>query len=403
VSDRRYRVLFVASHPVPYASPVYRAMAKHPRLDIQVAYCSMQGSEEGFDPEFGRAVKWDVPLLEGYPWTNLPNRSLRPGLGRFFGLFNPGLARLISTGRFDAVLLLTGYVYASFWIALQAAKRRRIPVFFGTDATTNEPMAGPRWKRRVKPLVLPRIYGLATVAIAASQATREYLITLGVPTERIAVLPLVADNEWWLARSAEVDRAAVREGWGVPENGAAVLFCAKLQPWKRPLDIVRAFALARVPDSRLIFAGDGPLRPSLQEEVARLGLTDRVNFLGFVNQSELPEIYTAADLLVLPSQYDACPAVICEAMLCGTPAAISDQIRGRFDIVRHEETGFIFPCGDVGALAEVLRSAFSDRARLERMRQAARKIMATCSPAQNVAGVIAALDRLSGELRNEVR
>src|SRR5579862_9657928 len=97
-------------------------MAQHPQLEIQVAYCSLQGAESGIDPDFGIEVKWDVPLLEGYPWVQIPNRSPCPGLQRFFGLVNPGLWRLVSRGGFDVVVAYTGYAYFSFWIALAAAK-----------------------------------------------------------------------------------------------------------------------------------------------------------------------------------------------------------------------------------------------------------------------------------------
>ena len=65
-------------------------MAKHPGLDIRVAYCSLQGAEPGLDPEFGIEIKSDRPLLEGYPWVFVPNCSLRPGLRRFFGLHQSG-------------------------------------------------------------------------------------------------------------------------------------------------------------------------------------------------------------------------------------------------------------------------------------------------------------------------
>src|SRR5439155_16931308 len=130
----RYRVLFVASHPVQYASPLFRHMAQHPRLDIKVAYCSMQGAEAGLDPEFGVEVKWDVPLLEGYPWVRVPNRSPWPGLGRFFGLFNPSLWNLIRGGNYDAVYCSTGYAYLSFWILALAAKLKRVPHLSSTDS-----------------------------------------------------------------------------------------------------------------------------------------------------------------------------------------------------------------------------------------------------------------------------
>ena len=91
MSVTKHRVLLVCSHPVQYGAPLFRLMAEHPELEICVAYCSLHGAEGGVDPEFGVEVRWDVPLLDGYLWKQLPNRSWRPGLGRFFGLVNPSL------------------------------------------------------------------------------------------------------------------------------------------------------------------------------------------------------------------------------------------------------------------------------------------------------------------------
>ena len=73
--DRRLRVLVINSHPVQYAAPIYRRMAQHPRLDLHVAYCTLRGAEAAHDPEFGATVKWDTPLLDGYSWTEVPNRG----------------------------------------------------------------------------------------------------------------------------------------------------------------------------------------------------------------------------------------------------------------------------------------------------------------------------------------
>ena len=67
------------------------------------------------------------PVLEGYSWVHVPNISPQPGLGRFFGLVNPGLWKTIRTGRFDVIVNLTSYMYASFWITVGAAKAQAIP------------------------------------------------------------------------------------------------------------------------------------------------------------------------------------------------------------------------------------------------------------------------------------
>jgi len=382
--DSRYRVLLVCSHPVQYASPLFRLMAEHPQLDILVAYCSLQGAERGHDPEFGGEVVWDVPLLHGYPWVQLPNRSPRPGLSRFFGLTNPGLWKLVRQGKFDAVVLYTGYRYASFWIAIAAAKSRRAPVLFGTDANSLQPRSGGAWRMHVKRWLWPRLFRLADVVIVPSEASVEMMVSLGIPEKRVMVTPFVVDNNWWKEQVAHVDGSAVRRHWGLPENALVVLFCAKLQPWKRPQDLLQAFARANVPGAFLVYVGDGPLRGELEAGAEALGVAGRVRFLGFLNQSKLPEVYRAADLLVLPSDYDACPVVICETMLCGCPAVITDRIRGRFDLVKHGSTGFIYPCGDLDALAGILAEVLPDRARLAQIAEAARERMESWSPPDTV-------------------
>lgn len=392
MANRRYRVLFISTHAVQYASPVFREMAQHPRLEIHVAYCSLQGVEGGMDKDFGREVKWDVPLLDGYPWVHVPNRSLRPGLGRYFGLVNTGLWRMIRKGHYDAVVLYTGYRCASFWIALAAAKATGTAAIFGADATSIQMRSGSRWKLWFKPFVLSRIFHRADATFGTSAAGKEFLKSLGLPDERIGIVPLVVDNDWWLARAAEVDRAGVRRGWGVPERAGVILFCAKLQPWKRPQDLLRAFARAGIEGSHLVFAGDGSLAGALEQEAEKLGVRDRVHFLGFQNQSQLPAVYRSVDLFVLPSEYDPCPVVVCEAMLCGVPTVISDEIRGRREQIDEGKTGYIFPCGDVDALAGILRCALADPERLAAMGTAARRKMDAFSPRTNVRDFVQLLD-----------
>ena len=114
MTERRFKVLAVASHPVQYMAPLFRRMAKEPELELQVAYCSLRGAAQaGYDRDFQTAVQWDVPLLDGYSWIEVPNQG--SGKESFWGLNNPGLRDVIGKGEFDAVLCYLGYVRASFW------------------------------------------------------------------------------------------------------------------------------------------------------------------------------------------------------------------------------------------------------------------------------------------------
>jgi len=388
------RLLLVSTHPVQYATPIFRLLAKDPRVEIQVAYCSMQGAEEHVDPGFGVPVKWDIPLLDGYPWVLVPNRSPAPRLETFFGLFNPGIWRLVSTGSFDAVVLYVGYSYATFWMALAAAKWNRVPVLFGTDAHELAVQSGKIWKSRMKECLWPRLFRLADVVIAPSTGTYRLMQSLGVSETHLMLAPYCVDNEWWIERSRNVDRAAVRSSWNVPNDAAVILFCAKLQPWKRPQDLLRAFAKLPVPDAYLVFAGEGKLKSVLESEAETLGILSRVRFLGFVNQTGLPEIYCASDVLVLPSGYEPFGVVVNEAMLCRCPVVVSDRVGAKFDLIREGETGYVFNCGDVDALAQTLNGALGDRRRLRRMGEAARERMASWSTAEYVQAIVSSISKV---------
>ena len=366
-------------------------MAVHPALDLHVAYCSLRGAEAGHDPEFGATIQWDVPLLDGYSWSKVPNRG--SGGESFFGLFNPGMWKLIRCGNFDAILCFTGYPCATFWIARAAASLSRTAFLFGTDAITVASRDGRVWKRRVKRVVWPLLFRLADQVIVPSSGTRELMLSLGLPNDRVTLTPYSVDNDWWIQKSAEVNRASVRAAWGASAADAVILFCAKLQPWKRPLDLLRAFAKAKLSNALLVFAGEGPLRAQLESESAALGIAARVRFLGFVNQTQLPAVYTSSDLMVLPSEYEPFAVVVNESMCCGCPVVASDRVGAARDLVAPVCPEFIYSCGDTDALAAVLQRADADRTWLSGLGRAARARMETWGSPENIAGTVEAIAR----------
>jgi glycosyltransferase involved in cell wall biosynthesis len=390
-AERRRRIFYLMSHVIQYASPVFRKMSQDTRLDLLVIYCSLQGARPSIDPEFGVEVAWDTSLLEGYSWVELPNRSLQPRLGRFFGLFNPGVWKLIREGHFDAVML-PGYFYCTAWIALAAAKWSGTPVFFITDShSLRSWRTQTAWKLRFKKWLVRRILSLASGIFVSSTGGVEYVKSLGFASERVFLLPSAVDNEWWTEQAAAVDRSAARAAWKIRQDAAVALFCAKLQGWKGPRDLLEAFAAANVPDAYLVFAGDGPERSLLERRASELGVEDRVRFLGFVNQSQLPSVYCAADLFVLPSLFEPFGLVVNEAMLCGLPVAVSDRVGAKFDLVRPGENGYVFPAGDVAALAAILREILPDAEKRARLGAAARRRMETWSPREYTDAVARAL------------
>ena len=340
-----------------------------------MAYCSLQGAESGMDPEFGVQIQWDVPLLDGYKWVHVPNKSLRPRLGHFWGVWNPGLWKLVRKGGFDAVVIYTGYMCASFWLTVLTAKGVGIPVLISTDSTALQSREGKRWKEWLKPFIVRRVYSFVDVIMAASEAAKRLALQLGIPEKRIRVMRCGMNKEAWLASNGKFDRAAVRAVWNVPADAPVILYCAKLQPWKRPLDLLEAFSKANLPGVYLVFAGEGPQRGEVESRVRALGISERVRVLGFVNASQLHDFYQAADLFVLPSAYDPCPLVVPEAMFSGLPVILSDAVLGRLEMIDAGKSGYLYPCGDIGSLAEILKKVFADTQTLHRLKEGVRRQM----------------------------
>ncbi len=391
MSESRYRVLVIASHPVQYAAPIYRLMAQHPRVYFQVAYCSLRGAEAGHDPEFGTTVKWDIPLLDGYAWTHVPNRGT--GSESFFGLYNPGLWKLIRQGRFDVVICHLNYIRCSFWISYFGARIGSAAFIFGTDASSMEPRDGRGWKRLFKPLVWRFLFRLATQVLTASSAGQKLMQSLGIPEDRISMTLDTVDNDWWSREGERANRAQVRASWHVDLSDRVVLFCAKLQPWKRPLDVLRAFAGAAIPRSVLVFAGDGTLRSTIEAEASALGVRDQVRILGFVNQSQLPGVYRASDVMVISSEFEPFGLVVNEAMLCGCVVVASDRVGAVGDLITPERTGFVYPCGDTHALAYTLRRVVGDSWQWDEIRRRARAQMERWSPQVSALALVDAVTR----------
>jgi glycosyltransferase involved in cell wall biosynthesis len=263
------------------------------------------------------------------------------------------------------VVVCYGYRTASFLIAAAAAKATGSALVLTTDAHQLSPREGDSWKVPVKRAILPRVFRMADAVLAPSTRTVRFLGSLGVPSDRVFLTPFAVDNMFFSEASRAADRSATRLEWGVPPEAPVALFVGKLVTWKRPGDLLEA--AAQVDRMHVVYAGDGPLKRSLEARADELGMLPRAHFLGFVNQQQLPPIYAGADFLVLPSDHEPFGLVINEAFACGRPAVVSEACGAAGDLVVDGETGFIVPTGDIRALADRLRALADDRELVETM------------------------------------
>jgi hypothetical protein len=101
------RLAVVATHPVQYHSPLFRTLSTRRRIELRVFY-GWEGlaTRPGRDPGFGQNVAWDIPLLDGYEWTQLKNDSRDPGPHHFGGIASRDLVPEVERWRPDAVLVI---------------------------------------------------------------------------------------------------------------------------------------------------------------------------------------------------------------------------------------------------------------------------------------------------------
>ena len=382
------RLAVIASHPIQYQAPLYRALAAKRHVETKVFFCWDFGVESRFDVGFGREVLWDVPLLEGYDHEFVPNRSPRPGTHHFFGLLNTEVAGRLERFQPDAVLV-HGYAHFTEWAVAAWALRRGVPLLFRGESHLVAPRA--RWVRFAKRLGLPPLMKSVAAALAIGTHNEEYLRHYGVPTDRIVLAPYTVDNAWFAARRESAEREARR--WrtelGIPDHHKVVLYAAKFIPVKGCEDLVRAFAAARLDGATLVLVGAGPSRDAIERAAANV---PSVRFAGFVNQSRMPAAYRLGDVFVLPSHREPWGLAVNEAMNLGLPVIVSDQVGCAPDLV-HDENGWVFPAGNVDALRRTLVDACSDGDRLRAKGVASAKRIATWGIPETVAGYVAGVER----------
>ena len=151
-----------------------------------------------------------------------------------------------------------------------------------------------------------------------------------------------------------------------------MLYAAKFTRRKRPGDLLDAARRLKSETDRpftVVMAGSGELEQELRAFCAEHAL-DNVVFTGFVNQSELPALYAASDVFVLPSEHEPWGLAVNEAMCAGLPVVVSREVGCVADLVRDGVNGYTPAAGDIDGLARALRRLIEDEGLRRRQGQA---------------------------------
>jgi len=357
------RIAVVNSHPIQYFAPLYAYLNRGKGLEVTALYCSDVGLRGDIDPSFKQVLKWDVELLSGYRAVFLGKRASKRVPHRFWSLMVPEIWSEIRSGRYDAVWL-HGYSYAAYLIAFLAAKSQGLPVFMRGETHLRLNRSG--WKQRMHKFLFSRVFRFVDALLAIGTANRQYYRTLGVPDSKIFDVPYTVDNDRFIAAASldHDERDAVRTRFGLPSDKPVVLYASKFMRRKHPDDLIRAAALLRDRgyDFSVFMVGSGEMDAELRTLVQNLGLTNVV-FGGFINQAELPRVYAASDVFVLPAENEPWGLIVNEVMCAGVPVIVSDEVGCVPDLVKDGINGYHMKAGSPQSLADALEQILVDTER----------------------------------------
>ena len=328
------RLAIIVSHPIQYYSPWFRHIAEHMRQEVEgtrreargqrpedgdpdslhaaelarrvakrptdtsnlqqnalrVFYLWDFGVTEKTDKGFGKVVKWDVDLLEGYDHELVPNVSARPGTDWFGGLDNPGLSQRVKAFAPDAVLQF-GYNYKSLVNFDLRWNTKRAPLLFRGDSHLlaedgergkGQEAMGTRLKRWMREIGLRLLFRRFACFLAVGKANADYFRAHGVPESKIVRCPHVVDNEFFRREPEDTrglkdeetkglkdwESRGLRAELGIPEDELVFLFAGKLEEKKQPGQLLEAFLAADLPKATLLFVGSGELESALKEKAS---------------------------------------------------------------------------------------------------------------------------------------
>lgn len=348
------RLAVLTSHPVQYYAPLFRELAQ--RVDTHVFFAHRATAAQQSAAGFGVAFDWDIDLTDGYSNEFLTNVARSPGTGSFNGCDTPQIGSRLRAGGFDA-LLVTGWHLRSYWQGIADARRQGLAVLVRGDSQLGTPR---RWiLRNAKEVVYPAMLRAFDAALYVGTNSKAYYQHYLYSRDRLFHSPHCVDNARFAAHATASARLILRKQLGIPEPDYVVLFAGKLLSPKRPLDVVDAIAQLRREGMsvRLMVVGSGALDQELRARAAATAVP--LHMLGFRNQSQMPEAYAAADLLVLPSAHETWGLVCNEALASGTPIVVSDAVGCAPDLAADGSAGRVFEVGNILSCAHAIGDVLS--------------------------------------------
>jgi glycosyltransferase involved in cell wall biosynthesis len=272
--------------------------------------------------------------------------------------------RLARDLRRDRTEILHAFNFYPNMFAIPAARLAGVPVIIATlrdmgDLWTPMQRRAQRWVCR-----------LAHRVVANAEAVREQAVSEGYDPGKVSVIRNGLDLS---LLSTTPNHVAHRDALGVPPHVPVVAVFSRLNHNVKGISWYLD-AAARVmtlhQDVQFLVVGDGPLRSSLEEQAARLGLGERIRFTGY--RSDIAETMTSVSISVIPSESEGLSNVLLESMRAELPV-IATRVGGTPEVIEDGQSGLLVPPRDAESLARAIISLLEDPARASMLARAGRR------------------------------
>lgn len=351
------KLAIITTHPIQYYAPVFKLMQERQQLNIKVFYTWGESCLQRYDHGFLKCINWDIPLLEDYPYEWVTNHAKDPGSHHFNGIINPGLIPQIEQWQPEA-LLVYGWAYYSHLQCLRYFKGK-IPLYFRGDSTLlNNPKGLKKYLRK---FYLQWVYQHIDHAFYAGKNNRAYFKYYGLSDTQLSFAAHAIDNERF-SEPQQTAASTLRSSINIGDHEILILYAGKFDRVKDVSLLLQAFIDLNRPDVHLLLTGNGAEEVSLKLAVRLSTMPAKIHFMNFQNQSLLPVVYQAADLVCLPSYHETWGLAINEAMACAKAVLVSDYVGCGADLIRENQNGSIFTARSLTSLTGHLKKLI-DRGR----------------------------------------
>lgn len=294
----------------------------------------------------------DSPVVRIAGERNIPVRIV--GTSRLDPMIPFRLRKIIRTENYQVVD--TQNIQSKFWTSLTSWLTD--VAFVSTLNSSYQDEHAGSWKGKVYSAIDRWTNSKADRYIAVSRSIVDGLLQAGISIDRVDLVTNAVEVDETLP---SVDRKAIRQKIGVPDDAVLCVSVGRLVWAKGYEDLIDAFAVVtgQMPNVYSVILGDGELFEQLSERIRRSGLTDRVHLLGHCTHATVVDILAVSDIFVMPSRSEGVPYALLEAGALGLPI-LATQCGGIPDVLANQTDAILVPVGDPASLSAGMIKLLTD-------------------------------------------